>query len=81
MLLKDHIIQLHEINGLQKQYLELQISRARVVLEHEELKKKKTELELQKAEELKQIEIDKQRRLAALEIEAKERQLNLFQNE
>lgn len=74
-------MQLHEINDLQKQYLEIQISRARVVLEHEELKKKLTEVELQKAEELKQIEIEKQRRLAALDIEARERQLIFYQNE
>lgn len=77
LLLNEHIKQQQEINELQKEYLEIQINRSRVALEREKLSLRVTELELQKAEELKNIEIDKQRRLADLDIAARQRQLNM----
>lgn len=77
LLLNEHIKQQQEINELQKEYLDIQINRSRVALEREKLSLRVTELELQKAEELKNIEIDKQRRLADLDIAARQRQLNM----
>lgn len=76
-MLNEHIKQQQEINELQKEYLEIQINRSRVALEREKLTMRVTELELQKAEELNNIEIDKQRRLADLDIAARQRQLNM----
>lgn len=62
---------------LQKEYIELCIERAKVAKNTEDLRLKKAEIELKTAEECMRIEIDKQKKLAELELEAKRRELGL----
>lgn len=75
--LYDNLAQQEENNALHKQYLELQIQRAEVALHGEQLRTQLAEFEIQKATELKNIEMNKQKSLAKMEIEAKRRELNL----
>lgn len=64
-------------NDLHNKYLSIQIERAEIGKDCDIMKKKILEVDLAKAEELAQIEINKQRAIAELEIEARRRDLNL----
>lgn len=78
--LEENLKQQHENNKLQHVYLELQVQRAEVALRREELQTAIVEVELSKASELKAIEVEKQKMLAKMEVEAKRREYNLPHN-
>lgn len=67
----------HENNEMQTKYLELCVERAEIAKNRENLQLKRAEIELKLAEECMRIEVDKKRKLAAMELEAKRRELNL----
>lgn len=75
--LGDHLINMNKNDELQSQYLELQIERSKQQNARESIQTKILQAELDTVEALKQIEIQKARELAALEIEAKRKELNL----
>lgn len=75
-VLAEHLNQQMECNEVQKKYLESQLKRSEIEKERSVLLKRLAEIEVQKAEMMFQIDIDKHRELARLEIEAKRHELN-----
>lgn len=75
--LQQHLEHQELINLKQTQLLDLQIKRAEGALARDNVETQIMQINLEKAERLKQIEINKQKALAKLEIEAKRREYNL----
>lgn len=75
--LDEHLAQQQENNLLHKQYLTFQIERAKIAKEREKLQTRLVEIDIEKANALKNIEIDKQQKLADLEILAKRREMGM----
>lgn len=75
--IQEVLLKQQDNNELQKQYLQLAVERAEIAKKREMILFQKAELDLKTAEECQQIELDKKRKIAELEIEAKRQELGL----
>lgn len=75
--LNENLKEQHEAYTLQKEYWKLQVQRAEEGLNRDKLETQLVQINMEKATELKTIEVNKQKWLAKMEIEARRRELNL----